>query len=369
MSGAVAHRIPVLDLARTLAADRPQLEDAALRTIRGGRFVLGEAVGNFERAFADYCGVAHAVGVANGTDALELALRALGVGAGDRVACVANAGGYATTAILACGARPLYADVRAADGLVDPTALAALLALRPRAAIVTHLYGQLAAMAPICAAARAAGVPLVEDCAQAHGAARDGQRAGSFGTLACFSFYPTKNLGALGDGGAVLGNDAVLLERVRALRQYGWTQRYHADLAGGRNSRLDELQAAFLLVRLPALDAANAQRRAVAAHYAQAIRNPRLQVPARGGDDDVAHLFVVACAQRERLCAHLDAHGVGWDIHYPVPDHHQPASAQRESVLPVTERLASQILTLPCHPALDASEAARVVEACNRFDG
>lgn len=360
--------IPVLDLASVLAPEQAAIEAAALAVLRGGRYVLGDAVRAFEREFAAWCGVADAVGVANGTDALELALRALGVRAVDAVACVANAGGYATTAILACGAVPLYVDV-GEDALADPRDFARVLAQRPRAAIVTHLYGRIADMDALCASADAAGVPLVEDCAQAHGARRAGRRAGSFGTLACFSFYPTKNLGALGDGGAVLGSEPELLDRLRALRQYGWTRRYHAQVAGGRNSRLDELQAAILRARLPALDAANARRRAIAARYCAQIRNPLLRVPARGGEDDVAHLFVVACERRAALCAHLDAHGIGWDVHYPVPDHRQPATARPDVRLPVTERLCAEVLTLPCHPALDDAEVARVVEACNGFHG
>lgn len=367
-AASVDRHIPVLDLALTLAPEMAAIEAAALATIRGGRYVLGDAVQGFEREFAAYCGVAEAVGVGNGTDALELALRALGVDDGDRVLCVANAGGYATTAIRACGAIAHYVDVRSSDLLVDPDAFTRALAHKPRAAIVTHLYGQLADVDALIAAAGAAGVPVIEDCAQAHGAARNG-RAGSFGTLAAFSFYPTKNLGALGDGGAVVGSDRALLARVRALRQYGWSSRYRVGVAHGRNSRLDEIQAAILRVRLPLLDHGNARRRAIAARYSAQIRNPLLQMPLRGAADDVAHLFVLRCARRAALIAHLDRHGIGSDVHYPVPDHRQFAADANAAELPETEHAAEEVLTLPCHPALDASAQARVIDACNRFDG
>jgi dTDP-4-amino-4,6-dideoxygalactose transaminase len=360
--------LPVLDLTRVLAPERDAIDAALRAVVDSGRYVLGPQVEAFEREFAAWCGTGGVVGVGNGTDALELALRALDVSAGDRVLTVANAGGYATAAIRACGAVPQYLDVREADLLVDPAAFAAALAMRPRAAIVTHLYGRLADVEALCAAADAAGVPVVEDCAQAHGAQRGGRRAGAFGTLAAFSFYPTKNLGALGDAGAVAGDDPARLARLRALRQYGWRTRYHVGEAHGRNSRLDELQAAVLRARLPRLEAANARRRAIARRYAQEIRNPRIAVPPRGGEDDVAHLFVVRCAQRAALGRHLDARGIGWDVHYPVPDHRQ-AFADVDASLPVTEAAAREILTLPCHPALDEAEVARVVDACNAFHG
>lgn len=337
----------------------------------GGWFVLGETVAAFERAFADYCGVAGCIGVGNGTDALELALRAVGVGPDDEVVTVANAGFYASTAILACAARPLYVDVDAATLQCDPLALDAALARAPRAVVVTHLYGRLAAVETIVAQCREHGVAVIEDCAQAHGARRAGRVAGSFGDLGCYSFYPTKNLGALGDGGAVVGSDARLLDAVRALRQYGWGEKYRVARGGGRNSRLDAMQAAWLHSELGLLDARNARRREIAARYRAALDSPRMQPLPAVGEDDVAHLFVLRSRHRDALRAHLAQAGVGSEVHYPVPDHRQPLFGARfaDLGLPVTERACAEALSLPCHPALSDAEVDHVIAACQRFRG
>ena len=361
--------IPVFDLSRQLAPQRAELESAVLAVIRSGRFVLGDQVAAFESAFAAYCGVQHAVGVANGTDALELALRSVGVGSGDRVITVANAGGYGTTAIRACGAEPLYVDVDPESMQMDADHFERALASGPRAAIVTHLYGRLADVEALQRAAIARGVPIVEDCAQAHGARLDGKHAGTFGALGCFSFYPTKNLGALGDGGAVVTQNNKLAAHVRALRQYGWHRKYRVEHVGGRNSRLDELQAAVLYHRLAGLDDDNRLRRSIAARYAREIRSPQLAVPTRQGEHDAMHLFVVLTRRRDALVAHLTAHGIGCDVHYPVPDHLQPGfTAPRDTPpLPITEQLAQQVLTLPCFAAMTDEEIARVIDTCNNF--
>jgi dTDP-4-amino-4,6-dideoxygalactose transaminase len=361
--------IAIHDIARQQAPQIEELKRALLGVLGSGWYVLGEQVRAFEAAFARYCGVGHAVGVGNGTDALELALRAVGVVAGDAVVTVANAGGYASTAIRACGARARYVDVDAETQVVDPGAVASALAERPRAVVVTHLYGRLAPVEAIAGLARDAGVALIEDCAQAHGARRGGVYAGAFGDLGCYSFYPTKNLGALGDGGAVISNDGALAGRVRQLRQYGWEAKYHAALAGGRNSRLDEIQAALLAVKLGRLDADNERRRAIARAYAAGIANPAIRAPRRDGSDDVVHLYVLRCARRDALRAHLNAHGIASDVHYPVPDHRQAVDYGDAGAvsLPLTERLAAEILTIPCHPAMDDDEVARVIAACNAF--
>jgi dTDP-4-amino-4,6-dideoxygalactose transaminase len=223
-------------------------------------------------------------------------------------------------------------------------------------------------MAELGAIATRHGIPLVEDCAQSHGATRDGVAAGAFGAIGCFSFYPTKNLGALGDGGAIVTRDAELALRVRSLRQYGWATKYRVEREGGRNSRLDELQAAFLRVRLPALDAENAARRAIVNAYANGIAHPAIRAPMPAGRDCVAHLAVVRTRAREALRAHLDAHGIGNDVHYPVPDHRQPGGAEREaSALPVTERACAEVLSLPCYPGLASADVAAVIAACNAW--
>jgi dTDP-4-amino-4,6-dideoxygalactose transaminase len=340
-----------------------------LAVIRGGRFVLGEHVAAFEAEFSAYCGARHAVGVANGTDALELALRSVGVGSGDRVITVANAGGYGTAAIRACGATPLYVDVDVKSMQVNIDDFERAVSTGPRAAIVTHLYGRLADVEALQRSAVARCVPLVEDCAQAHGARLDGRHAGTFGSIGCFSFYPTKNLGALGDGGAVITQDDELATTLRALRQYGWHSKYHVERPGGRNSRLDELQAAVLRRRLLGLDGDNRRRRAIAECYVRRIRNPLLEVPVRQGEHDAMHLFVVLTRHRDALAAHLAAHAIGCDVHYPVPDHRQPGLPVPNDVmpLPVTEQLARQVLTLPAFAAMTEEEIARVIDTCNSF--
>jgi dTDP-4-amino-4,6-dideoxygalactose transaminase len=361
--------VPVFDLSRQLAPQRAELETVVQAVIRRGRFVLGDEVAAFESEFSSYCGARHAVGVGNGTDALELALRAIGVGPGDRVVTVANAGGYSTSAILACGATPLYVDIDAKSLQVRLDDFERAVSTGPRAAIVTHLYGRLAEMHALCRLAAARRVPLIEDCAQAHGARLEGQHAGTFGFLGCFSFYPTKNLGALGDGGAVIAQDEALATKLRALRQYGWQRKYRVDWPGGRNSRLDELQAAVLRHRLPALNGDNRRRRDIAARYARLISNRFLEVPKRDSESDAVHLFVVTTRHRDALAAHLAAAKIGCDVHYPTPDHLQPGWTPPTDVspLPITEQLAREVLTLPAFPAMTEEEIARVIDACNSF--
>lgn len=362
--------IPVNSLSRHLEPMQSRLAAATARVIESGQLVLGPHVERFERAFADYCGVRECIGVANGTDALEIALRALGLRSGEGVALVANAGMYATTAVLACGGRPAYVDVEETTCLLDAAALDALLSTDRsiRVLVVTHLYGRLVDWDAILPVARAHGIEIVEDCAQAHGAERAGVRAGAMGRLGCFSFYPTKNLGAVGDAGAVVTSDAGLAQRVRQLRQYGWSGKYVNSLAGGRNSRIDELQAAVLLEMLPFLDGWNARRRAIAAAYSRGIRHPDIRVPERPDVGDVAHLYVVQAHERESLRARLHRAFIHTDVHYPCPDHRQPChgDAYADVHLPVTERLAGTALTLPCFPEMGDEEIARVVEACNR---
>lgn len=339
------------------------------RVIDSGWYVLGPHVREFEAAFARFVGVEHAVGVGNGTDALTLALRALGVGSGQRVVTVANAGCYASTAIHQLGAEPVYVDVDADRLTMAPQALAQALAAAPAAAVVvTHLYGQMADMPPLIALCDAAGVPLIEDAAQAHGAVLDGRPAGSWGALGCFSFYPTKNLGALGDGGAVVTGDAALAERLRALRLYGWAQKYEVTVPGGVNSRLDELQAAVLLAKLPHLAAANAARRAIAARYQAAFADLPLICPRPAGADHAMHLYAVRTPARAALQSHLAAAGVACDVHYPYADHRQRVSSGRAVPdLPVTDAACAQVLSLPCYPGLGPEQVQQVVDAVRRF--
>lgn len=340
------------------------LAAALQRVLERNWYVLGTEVTAFEAEFAAYQGVKSCISVANGTDALEIALRTLEVGPGKRVALVANAGFYGSTAVHAVGAEPVYVDVDAATLTMAPAALREALASGVDAVIVTHLYGQLAdieAIADLCADAR---VPLIEDCAQSHGASRGGRRAGSFGDIGCYSFYPTKNLGAIGDGGAITTDDAELEKRARRLRQYGWGSKYHVTEAGGRNSRLDELQAAVLRDKLPLLDGWNAQRRDIAARYNAAFAGLPVQLPVSTGEDFVAHLYVIRVQDRAGFVAAMQAAGIGTDIHYPVPDHLQAAYPQAAgAVLPVAQEASATVVTLPCFPGLDADSVERVIAA------
>jgi dTDP-4-amino-4,6-dideoxygalactose transaminase len=361
-------RVPLNDLRRGNERYAGALRAAFDRVVTKGTFILGEEVTAFEEEFAAFCGTAHCVGLASGSDALELALRAIGVSRGDDVITAANAGMYSTIAIRAIGARPCYVDVDEETLTLSPMQLETALTPRTRAVVVTHLYGRLAAMDGIRRLTRKQDVALIEDCAQAHGARRDGACAGSLGDIGCFSFYPTKNLGALGDAGAVTTSDAGLAQRMRSLRQYGWERKYRVELDGGRNSRLDELQAAMLRVRLSQLDGENAARRKIVKTYAERIAHPSIRGPSPPGDDCVAHLAVVRTARRDSLCRHLKSAGVGTDVHYPIPDYRQPVMRDPSAVLlPVTERACAEVLSLPCFAAMTTDEVDFVIEACNSW--
>lgn len=344
-------------------------EGALKRVLTRHWYVLGQEVTNFESAFATYVGVEHCVSVANGSDALEIALRALDVGRGDVVVAVANAGFYSSTAIHAIGAVPLYVDVDTVNMTMTVETLAIALAQQPKCVIVTHLYGQLADMDALKALCSNAGVALIEDCAQSHGARRDGRMAGSWGDAACFSFYPTKNLGALGDGGAVVCNSDELNARLRTLRQYGWSSKYQVVVQGGRNSRLDEMQAAILNEKLPLLDRWNAERRSIASRYNAAFAAfPILALPAIG-DDYVAHLYVIRIEGRDAFREFLKEQGVATDAHYPIPDHRQPAypGARIAGALPVTEAASQTVVSLPCFPGMSDEQVEQVIAAVSAY--
>lgn len=345
------------------------LAGALQRVLESNSFVMGKEVAKFEEEFASYTGVSHCVSVANGTDALELALRAVDLLPGQQVACVANAGFYSATAIHLAGGVPLYVDVDEQSLTIAPEALERALAEKPAAVIATHLYGQLAPIERLADMCRDAGVPLIEDCAQSHGASRNGRRAGSFADLACFSFYPTKNLGALGDGGAVITSDAGLAARLKGLRQYGWSKKYEVSMLGGCNSRLDEMQAAVLREKLPLLERDNARRRAIAARYNEAFVRLPLRLPASVGLDFVAHLYVVRTAEREALRAYLAQCGVATDVHYPIADIRQPAVAARYPALslPVSEAACATAMSLPCFPGMPQEDVEEVVRSVVSF--
>jgi dTDP-4-amino-4,6-dideoxygalactose transaminase len=353
--------VPFLDLRRQTEALRPELERAIARVLDGGRFVGGPLVEEFERAWAGYCGAAHAVGVASGTDALAIALRAVGVEPGDEVITAANTCVPTVAAIEQAGALPVLVDADPATFTLDPDRLEEAIGERTRAIVPVHLYGRCADMAPILAIAREHGLKVVEDAAQAHGTEYGGRRTGSLADAAAFSFYPTKNLGALGDAGAVVAADDEVAARARRLRNYGEEERYRS-LERGVNSRLDPLQASVLLCKLEHLDAWNGRRRELAGLY----RAVGLEVPAeRPGSRDAHHLFVVRVPDREAFRARLEAAGVETLVHYPLPVHGHPAYRRlaRPGRLEVSELLAREVVSLPLYPELTDAEAEAVARA------
>jgi dTDP-4-amino-4,6-dideoxygalactose transaminase len=357
-----AINIPFLDLVALSALQRDEIDLAWVSVLEHGRFVGGSEVENFEAAFASYCDSEHCVGVGNGTDALELILSGLGIGPGDEVILPTNTFVATAEAVCAVGARPRFVDVLPDTLEIDPDAAVAAAGPRTAAIIAVHLFGQMVDVPRIAEAAQRLGVALVEDAAQAHGARFAGRRAGSIGIAAGFSFYPGKNLGALGDGGAVVSSDADLITCIRRRANHGRsdTNRHLHDLRG-RNSRLDTLQAAVLTRKLHRLDAANAHRRTMMATYRDRLPPRVSPVVDHPLAEPVHHLAVVQVPDRGKAIAALDAAGVGWGIHYPVPCHRQGAFAEfADDPLPVAERAADRILSLPMSPTLTAEQVDRV---------
>jgi dTDP-4-amino-4,6-dideoxygalactose transaminase len=363
-----APAVPFNDLRAVQAPMAAELEAAARRVLQSGWYVLGPELEAFEAEFAAWHGVAHAVGVANGTDAVELALRALGVGRGDEVITVSHTAVATVCAVERAGATPVLVDVDEATFTIDARAAEAAVTARTRAIVPVHLYGHPADMDAVLALARRHGLAVVEDCAQAHGARWRGRLVGTLGDLGAFSFYPTKNLGALGDAGAVLAREGELATRLRRLRNYGQRERYE-HVEAGQNSRLDELQAALLRVKLARLDEHNEERRRLAGLYSQSLAAVRTPV-ARAEADHAYHLYVVRHPERDRLREALLADGVQTLVHYPAPVHRQPAFAhlrERSGTLDVTERLSAEIVSLPLFAGLVEAQLQRVVESVERF--
>lgn len=359
-------QVPYLDLRAATEELRPQIDAAIARVLDSGRYVLGPEVDQFEAEFAAHTGTAHAVGVASGLDALELALRALDIGPGDEVIVPSNTYIATWLAISAVGAAIVPVEPNPATALIEADTVRAAIGPRTAAVMVVHLYGRACNWRPVRTLCDDHGIALVEDAAQSHGAERDGRRAGAFGHAGCFSFYPSKNLGALGEAGAVTTDDQALADRVRMLRNYGSEQRYH-HLERGRNSRLDPIQAAVLRAKLPVLDAWNERRRAIGRRYvATMLGLPGLTLPQTPGDDDVQHLFVVRAAERDLLRQRLTEQGIGTEVHYPIPPHRSDAYADlgfAADAFPVANELAAQVLSLPMGPHLAAADAERVVAA------
>ncbi|PYQ48862.1 MAG: erythromycin biosynthesis sensory transduction protein eryC1 [Acidobacteria bacterium] len=364
--------IPMVDLKAQYARIRADVDAAMARVLETTAFIKGEDCGLFEKEFAAYCGAAQACGVANGTDALIVALRAYGVGPGDDVVTVANTFVATGEAILLNGARPIWVDVEPATFTMDPARLERAITPRTKVMVPVHLYGHPADMEPILDIAARHGLPVLEDAAQAHGAELGGRRAGSIGHAACFSFYPGKNLGAYGDAGAVTSNDAGFVAKVRQIANHGGGASKYDNLVLGTNSRLDTLQAAVLRVKLRHLDRWNAERAERARAYAEALAGvPGVVVPReRKGARSAWHLFTIRATDRDGLQARLKAEGIATAVHYPKPLHLQPAMASaggRPGDLPVSESLTREVLCLPLYPELSLDDVARVASEVRSF--
>jgi dTDP-4-amino-4,6-dideoxygalactose transaminase len=361
--------IPFLDLQPLYQRSRTVIDSALARVASSGWFLLGKELTAFESAYADHCAAAHAVGVANGLDALHLSLLALGVGPGDEVIVPSNTYIATWLAVSQCGATPVPVEPDAATFNLDPARLAAAITARTKLILPVHLYGQAADMDPIMALARQHGLKVLDDCAQAHGARYKGRAVGALADASAWSFYPGKNLGAMGDGGGVTTDDAGLAERLRVLRNYGSRIKYHNEIKGF-NSRLDEIQAAVLAAKLPALQALTEERRVIAQCLLDGLRGLPLQLPAVPDWAAPAwHLFVVRHQDRDGLQARLAEQGIGTLIHYPVPPHLQPAYAELgygPGDFPIAEAMHREVLSLPLWPGMSEAQVARVIEAVRR---
>ena len=363
--------IKFLDLKKINERFRGEMDAAAKRVLDSGWYLLGKECEQFEREFAAYCGVTHAIGCANGLEALKLVIRAMGIGPGDEVIAPANTYIASLIAISANGATPVLVEPDLSTYLIDPARIEEKVTSRTKAIMVVHLYGRACAMDEIGAIARKHGLKVIEDCAQAHGAYAGARRAGNLGDAAGFSFYPGKNLGCLGDGGAVTTNDDGLAKKVRALRNYGSDVKYHFPYRG-TNSRLDEIQAAWLRVKLPHLDADNARRAEIAARYCREIANPAVTLP--GAVDcnrrlpNVWHVFPVRVENRDEFQAYLTGREIQTVIHYPIPPHRQPAYTEWHGLkLPITEKIHDTVISLPISPVMTEDEVSEVIAAVNAW--
>lgn len=366
-------RIPLADPRRDLSLLRTDIAQAIDQVVGSGSYILGTRVDAFERAASADIGGVGVAGVGSGTDALILALLALDIGPGDEVITVSHTAGPTVAAINSTGASPVLIDVEADTFCLDPALLSSAISSRTKAILPVHLYGHPADMAAIVTLAEKRGIAVIEDCAQAQGGSCGDRKVGTIGDIGCFSFYPTKNLGALGDGGMVSARSPQLIEKLRRLRTYGWTKPQFAEVFRGRCSRLDEIQAAILAVKLRHLDGDIERRRAIANLYREGLAGLPIVLPSeRAGYRHAYHLYVIRCAQRDALASHLDAAQIGTGKHYPYPVHRQPGLMQQARIsgsLAVTETLAKEVLSLPLFPSLTEVEVQRVISSIRSFFG
>jgi dTDP-4-amino-4,6-dideoxygalactose transaminase len=346
------------------------IDDAILKVLESGWDVLGNEVKSFEQEFATYIDVKYAFGVGSGTEALHIALKACNVGYGDEVITVSHTAVATISAITLCGASPVFVDIEPDYFTIDVEKIEALITSKTKAIIPVHLYGQPANMDAVLSIARKNNLFVIEDCAQAHGAEYKNKKVGSLGDISCFSFYPTKNLGAIGDGGAVLTNDDKLAAKINLLRQYGWAERYISHIDGW-NSRLDEIQAAILRIKLKSLDNDNEKRIKIAESYAVLLGNPNITLPkVRADARHVFHLYVIHLKERDKLLDYLKDHGIQTLIHYPVPIHLQKAYLMKfkgSDNLFLTEKMSREILSLPIYPELELDQIDKIITAIKQF--
>ena len=360
--------IKFLDLKAINEQHRLEMEAAIKRVLDSGWYLLGKEIESFEKEFSKYCGVKHAVGCENGLDALKLIIQAYGFGPGDEIVAPANTYIASLISISANGATPVLVEPDINTYLIDPEKIEDAITSRTKAIMVVHLYGRAMDMTRILEIAKRYNLKVIEDSAQAHGAMFDGKRVGNLGDASGFSFYPGKNLGCLGDGGAVTTNDDELAEKIRALRNYGSDVKYHFPYRG-TNSRLDEIQAALLRVKLPHLDNDNAIRRRIAERYCSEIKNPNVILPHLPDDamQNVWHVFPVRVQNRAGFQQYLSDNGIQTVIHYPIPPHRQPAYVEWHGLtLPITEKIHEEIISLPISPVMAEEEVSKVVDVINR---
>jgi aminotransferase EvaB len=359
--------IKIFDMLRRIEADKDELLQIINTVVESGNFIQGEQVDLFENNFARYTGAKYVTCVANATDGLEIALKGLGIKPGDKVLTVANAGFYSTAAIINIGAIPTYVDTDERTFNISLEKLKTISLSAVKCIIVTHLYGlgiiEIQEIANYCLKLN---IPLIEDCSQAHGSKVNNIHVGTFGDAGIFSFYPTKNLGALGDAGCIITNDLERNNRFRKLRNYGWSEKYSVHLTGGRNSRTDEFQAAILSFYLTKLDKNIKARRNIAGIYKNSITNPKIKFQ-ESDNSHSYHLFVITTRNRNKLINLLRDNGVESVIHFPVPDHMQVANMKNTFSLPNTEDLADTILSIPCYPELHPEEALLISNIINEF--
>jgi dTDP-4-amino-4,6-dideoxygalactose transaminase len=370
MTPQIATEISLFQMDRKLSKHRADIDAAISEVLKSNSFVLGEKLIEFEESFAEYIGVTYTVGVANGTDAIELCIRSLDLSPGSTIATVANASNYATTAIQAAGHIPLFMDIDSKTQLTNLDNVIEALNLGANAIVLTHLYGSIVSeISEIVTYCKEREIPMIEDCAQAHGATLQGRKAGSFGDVSSFSFYPTKNLGALGDAGLVASNNAELIERLKKLRNYGWSNKYKIEFPGGRNSRMDELQAAILSRLLPHLDEENSKRDTYVGRILKEVRNQSLSFLNTDGRSSW-HLLVVLSNKRDELIEYLGKCGIQTGLHYPILDNFQIGRQNFQKCYDLVNSIdsAGKILTLPMSPYLTDDEVTHLINSLNNFN-